>query len=1348
MLPKDLCLSATGTTNKVLGNLVGSSISVEIAAIKANTDKPLTVICTDSLDATRLRNELKFLCPKEDIYIFNDYETLPYDMLSPHQEIISSRLEFLSKAEEISSGIIITTLRAVMQRLSPRDYILQHSFVISIGEQRDLQSLRASFLDRGYLQVEQVLAHGEFSIRGSIMDVFPMGSRNPLRVDFLDDEVDSIAYFDIATQRSTQKIDSVKLLPAQEFPLTSESITHFRESYREAFKSNNLRNHIIYQAISSSSIPAGIEYYLPLFFDKTATFFDYISKDMVFVLNGDFEEATKQFDLEVESRVHLFLGNADHPPLTPERVFLNSEEVLNNLKGKERITLMERPLIPAELSKRGFNNAPFHAVPEISFNSRDRQSAANPLMNFLARFTKRKGRVLITAQSEGRRQSLRDLIPAKLVSEYGIEPASNFEEFLKSDAKVMMTIAPFDVGFVLDGSEELDKDYLEKALKKVLVAKSMHELNLQAQQEAHFNPDGEPMVEDSWSLDESEVEEFAHAANDAKKKSAAKKSTKAKSSKASKNKEASESEFPVVLEELGANEFLDDNIDESAGFTVKTNEHSDFKSAHNSLVSEAEEIENLINIQAKDHAKNYKDKFVKAKIEFPIAILTETEILGFRVVRQRRQNQKKDALFQETMVRNLAQLTEGQIVVHIDHGIGRYKGLKTETINGVKCELITIEYAEGDILSIPITALNKIAKFAGDNAPPLSRLGHDAWSKKKLKAVTKVRDVAVELLDLYAQRQLKKGFAFKVDEIALAEFAQSFPYQETVDQMKAIEQTLEDMQKPIAMDRLVCGDVGFGKTEVAIRAAFVAAMNGKQVAILAPTTILAEQHYQNFKERFATTAINVDLISRFRSSHEQSETIKKIRTGEVDIVIGTHRLLYNSIAFKDLGLLIIDEEHRFGVRQKERLKALRAEVDLLTLTATPIPRTLNMALEGLRSLSIIATPPEHRLAVKTFLHENSDTLCREAILRELRRGGQVYYLHNDVASMKVRLNQLEKLVPEAKIEIANGQMHEDDLQRVMRDFCHHRFNVLLCSTIVENGLDIPSANTIIIDRADLLGLAQLHQIRGRVGRSHHQAYAYMFTPPKSALTTDAVRRLEAVTRIDALGAGFALASQDLEIRGAGEILGEDQSGQISAVGFTLYMDMLNAAVQALKSGREPTLSELTLNECSIDMHLPALFQDNYISSVSTRLSTYKRLSMCETDEQFDDLRIELIDRFGFLPEESENLFKISKLKRLATSLGITKINGDENGAVIEISEHHKLDLEYIVLLVKKSKHNEYSIIRNNAFRYQLPESEKNPRLKLLEMVLKALAAHTTDKKQSATKEKASATATTAKATSA
>ncbi len=1155
LLPKGINTNFT-TSEKTIGNLNGAALALTIAAIKEKNPDPILIICNDGSEARNLKDELFFLLPQESIRLFCDWETLPYDRLSPHQDLISERLKILATVNKQKNGIVIATLPALLSRLSPVSFVKNQSFILEKQQHYDLKDLQGDLIERGYLLVDQVLEHGEFARRGSILDIYPMGDSSPYRIDFFDDEVDSISILDIDTQRSLEKVDKINMLPAHEYPLDKESISIFRSNYRNAFPNANLQNHVIYQAISKGSIPSGIEYYLPLFFSETATFFDYLNDKFNIITIDDVTLATQAYFNEANTRAQNRKGNPDNPPLEPLKLFLDKNEFSLNLKKFKRIALYKEALAPEILEKRGFYNSDFELLPPLSFNRQDKNSTQK-LCDFCDDFIgDKQGRILISAISEGRRQSLREILPQSIIDKFSIKAASSAFDFMQSKDSLMLTISPFDMGVY------------SKSLK--------------------------------------------------------------------------------------------------------------------------------------------------------IAFLTESDLLGFKVIKQK-QARKNSHLSDDTIIKNLSELKEGQIVVHIDHGIGRYRGLKTLEIGGVKGEYLSIEYQNADVLNIPITSLNKVARYSGGENPVLSRLGSDIWAKKKQKAYEKVRDVAAELLDLYAKREANLGRAFPIDFKALDEFASGFGYQETPDQLLAINATLNDLSQKRPMDRLICGDVGFGKTEVALRSAFVVASTGAQVAILVPTTVLAEQHYQNFHERFAGTPIIVDVVSRFKSTKAQNEILKDVENGKIDIIIGTHKLLSKSVKFKDLGLIIVDEEHRFGVKQKERLKEIRTNVDILTLTATPIPRTLNMAMEGMRQLSIIATAPEHRLAVKTFVEESSESTVREAIMRELRRGGQVYYLHNDVATINQRAEQLHKLVPEARICIGHGQLAEGELQKVMRDFYHQRFNLLVCSTIVENGLDVPTANTIIIDRADNLGLAQLHQIRGRVGRSHHQAYAYLFTPPKSLLSKDAKLRLDAIASLEELGAGFVLATHDLEIRGAGELLGEEQSGQIQSIGFSLYTEMLNSAVKALKDGHELSLNEISQNECDINVHLPCLFPDSYIHDVNTRLSLYKRLSSCESPEEFSDFKVELIDRFGFLPNAAENLLLLSKLKRQATNLGLTKILCDENGGVLELGAHHKIDSSYLIDLI--TKHRGYKMSGQNSLRYYIKEDENRPRMQILSQLLQALYAH-------------------------
>ncbi|WP_426664386.1 transcription-repair coupling factor [Rhodanobacter aciditrophus] len=666
-----------------------------------------------------------------------------------------------------------------------------------------------------------------------------------------------------------------------------------------------------------------------------------------------------------------------------------------------------------------------------------------------------------------------------------------------------------------------------------------------------------------------------------------------------------------------------------------------------------------------------------------LTVLTERELFGERV-RSERRRRRGAARDPDAIIRDLTELSVGAPIVHVDHGVGRYQGLLSMELGGMEGEFLVIEYAKGDKLYVPVAQLGLVSRYSG-TAPelaPLHSLGGDAWERARRKAAEKVRDVAAELLAIYAQREARGGESLPIDRQLVEEFGASFPFEETPDQEQAIDAVLRDLAAPRAMDRVICGDVGFGKTEVALRAAFAAATAGKQVAVLVPTTLLAQQHYRNFADRFADWPVKVDVLSRFRSAKEVNEALKRLADGQIDVIVGTHKLLQPDIKFRNLGLVIVDEEQRFGVRQKEQLKKLRAEVDLLTMTATPIPRTLNMAMAGLRDLSLITTPPAHRMAVRTFISTWDPATIREAFQRELQRGGQVYFLHNEVESIERTARELEELVPEARIGIAHGQMAERELERVMADFHRQRFNVLVCTTIIETGIDIPTANTIIIDRADRFGLAQLHQLRGRVGRSHHRAYAYLIVPDRKAITADAEKRLEALASLEELGAGFTLATHDLEIRGAGELLGDEQSGQIQEIGFGLYTELLDRAVRALKSGKVPDFDLSSEHETEVELHLPALIPDDYLPDVHTRLTLYKRIASARNEDQLRDLQVEMIDRFGLLPEPTRTLFALSGLKLMATPLGIRKLDFGANGGRITFRDKPEVDPMAIIKLIQ------------------------------------------------------------------
>ena len=1092
--------------HKILGNVLQGADALAISEI-AEQNAGLTVVVTpDTRSALRLSRVLAELS-RLDVRLFPDWETLPYDTFSPHQEIISSRLSALFYLQQAKKGIFLLPIATLMQRLCPPQYLQHNVLLIKKGDRLVIDKMRLQLEMAGYRAVEQVLEHGEYAVRGSLLDLFPMGSAQPFRLDFFDDEIDSIRTFDVDTQRTLDEIQSVNLLPAHEFPTDDKGIEFFRTQFRETFGEIRRDPEHIYQQISKGTLISGIEYWQPLFFAEMATLFDYLPQQTLFIDMEGNQEQGERFYRDAAQRYEQRKADPMRPLLAPQKLWLNVDEVNRKLKSYPRISLKTEKVRTSVRQK----NLPVTALPEVTIQSQQKEPLGQ-LRQFIEQF---KGHILFSVETEGRRETLLDLLSP-----------------LKLKPKQIKSLA-------------------------------------QAEQE-------------KFSLWVSSLEQ---------------------------------------------------------GFII-------------------EQIP-------------------------PLAIIGEANLLGERV--QQRSRDKRKSVNPDTLVRNLVELKIGQPVVHLDHGVGRYGGLVTLDTGGIKAEYLLLNYANESKLYVPVTALHLISRYVGgsDETAPLHKLGNEAWAKSRQKAAEKIRDVAAELLDVYAQRAAKKGFAFKYDREEFQQFAATFPFEETHDQEMAINAVLSDMCQPKAMDRLVCGDVGFGKTEVAMRAAFLAVMNHKQVAVLVPTTLLAQQHYENFKDRFANLPVNVEVLSRFKTAKEQKQILQNLSEGKVDILIGTHKLIQSDVKFNDLGLLIIDEEHRFGVGQKEKIKQLRANIDILTLTATPIPRTLNMAMNGIRDLSIISTPPARRLSIKTFVRQKDDLVIREAILREILRGGQVYYLHNDVASIENTAEQLAALVPEARIVVGHGQMRERELERVMTDFYHQRYNVLVCSTIIETGIDVPTANTIIIERADHFGLAQLHQLRGRVGRSHHQAYAYLLTPPPKMMTKDAERRLDALENLDNLGAGFILATHDLEIRGAGELLGNEQSGQIESIGFSLYMELLDAAVKALKEGREPSLDELTQQHADIELRIPALLPEDYLGDVNMRLSFYKRIAAADSKQELDELKVELIDRFGLLPEAAKNLLQIAELRLQVAPLKVLRIDAGTQGGFIEFAPSAKVDPEKFIRLIQK-----------------------------------------------------------------
>ncbi|TKY81399.1 transcription-repair coupling factor [Pectobacterium polonicum] len=1130
---------------RLLGELTGAACAVECAEIVERHAGLVVLIAPDMQNALRLRDEIQQFTDQH-VTTLPDWETLPYDSFSPHQEIISTRLSTLYQLPNMTRGVLILPVNTLMQRVCPHSFLHGHALVLKKGQRLSRDKLRTQLEQAGYRSVDQVMEHGEYATRGALLDLFPMGSEEPYRIDFFDDEIDSLRLFDVDTQRTLNEVPHINLLPAHEFPTDKTAIELFRSQWREQFEVRRDAEHI-YQQVSKSVWPAGIEYWQPLFFSEPLpSLFSYFPNNTLIVNTGNIEQSAERFWQDIQQRFESRRVDPMRPLLPSDSLWLRVDGLFTELKAWPRVQLRTDTLP----EKAANVNLAYLPLPDLAIQHQQK-SPLDALRRFIEQFD---GQVIFSVESEGRRETLQELLAR-----------------IKLNPKLINT--------------------LEQAQGR-----------------------GAYLI-------------------------------------------------------IGASEH---------GFIDTLRQR---------------------------------------------ALICESDLLGERVSRRRQDSRR--TINTDTLIRNLAELRPGQPVVHLEHGVGRYAGLTTLEAGGIKAEYLILTYAGEDKLYVPVSSLHLISRYAGgaDENAPLHKLGGDAWSRARQKAAERVRDVAAELLDIYAQRAAKSGFAFKHDKTQYQLFCESFPFETTPDQAQAINAVLSDMCQPLAMDRLVCGDVGFGKTEVAMRAAFLAVENHKQVAVLVPTTLLAQQHFDNFRDRFANWPVKIEMISRFRSAREQTQVLEETQEGKVDILIGTHKLLQSDVRWRDLGLLIVDEEHRFGVRHKERIKAMRADVDILTLTATPIPRTLNMAMSGMRDLSIIATPPARRLAVKTFVREYDSLVVREAILRETLRGGQVYYLYNDVENIEKAAQRLAELVPEARIAIGHGQMRERELERVMNDFHHQRFNVLVCTTIIETGIDIPSANTIIIERADHFGLAQLHQLRGRVGRSHHQAYAYLLTPNPKAMSTDAQKRLEAIASLEDLGAGFALATHDLEIRGAGELLGDDQSGQMTSVGFSLYMELLESAVDALKAGREPSLEDLINSQTDVELRLPALLPDDFIPDVNTRLSLYKRIASAKTATELDELKVELIDRFGLLPDASRYLLQIAALRQQAQALGIRRIEGNEKGGFIEFGEQNRVDPTHLIGLLQRDP-GTYRLDGPTRLKFMKDLSDRPQRIEFIGSLLGNMAQHT------------------------
>ena len=1099
----------------------------------------LCIVAAEPADAQRLVDELLFFAPELRVALFPDWETLPYDSFSPHQDLISERLATLWRVRSGDLDVVLLPASTALTRLAPPSFMAGYTFHFRQKMRLDEAALKAQLTLAGYSHVSQVVSPGEYAVRGGLIDLFPMGSLVPYRVDLFGDEVDSIRTFDPDSQRSLYPVPEVRLLPGREFPMDEAARNAFRARWREKIDGDPSR-HRIYKDIGAGLATAGIEYYLPLFFEQTATIFDYLGDDAALVLHGEVDDALQHFWTDTHERHRFLQHDAERPILPPEDLYLRVEDffVLTNTH--------------ATLVLRGAGEVDWaRPLPDVSVD----RGATEPLGALERHIDGTPHRVLLVAESEGRRESLLELLRDHRID---VPSVATLAEFEASDEKVAITAAPLAAGF-------------------------------------HWQ---EP----------------------------------------------------------------------------------------------------------------------QAGIQF----ITETELFATTPQARRRRKQEQTSSV-DALIKDLSELKVGDPVVHANHGIGRYQGLiNIDLGDGGASEFLHLEYADKATLYVPVSQLHLISRYTGVSADeaPLHKLGSGQWDKARRKAAEQVRDTAAELLNLYARRAAREGFAHRFSPHDYEAFAASFGFEETADQRAAIHAVIQDMVSPKPMDRLVCGDVGFGKTEVALRAAFVAVHGGKQVAILAPTTLLAEQHYQTLVDRFGKWPVKVAEMSRFRSAKEVAAAMQGIEDGTVDIVVGTHKLLSQTVKFKRLGLLVIDEEHRFGVRHKEAMKALRAEVDVLTLTATPIPRTLGMALEGLRDLSVIATAPQRRLAIKTFVRSEGNSVIREAVLRELKRGGQVYFLHNEVETIQNRRNQLAELLPEARIAVAHGQLPERELEAVMRDFVAQRHNLLLCSTIIETGIDVPSANTIVMSRADKFGLAQLHQLRGRVGRSHHQAYAYLLVPDLQSLTKQAQQRLDAIQSMEELGSGFYLAMHDLEIRGAGEVLGENQSGNMMEVGFQLYNDMLSEAVSALKAGREPDLMSPFGATTEINLHAPALLPDAYCGDVHVRLNLYKRLATAEKAEQIDALLEEITDRFGKLPAQGQTLFDTHRLRVMARPYGVAKIDAGPKLMSVSFRPNPPVDPMAIIGLVQMNRH--IKLAGNDKLRVEREVPEAAQRAAFMRDLLRSL----------------------------
>ena len=1261
--------------------------SLPLALARYLPHKRLKVVLTqDAEQALRLQTAWRFFRPHDTAVFLPDWETLPYERFSPHQDLVSERLSALWQIKSGAADVLFVPVATAMQKLPPVPFLAGRTFWLKTGQTLDIGRLKTDLVDAGYNHVSHVVAAGEFAVRGGIVDLFPMGSEMPYRIDLFDDEIDSIKTFDTDTQRTISPVSEIRLLPAHEFPTDSEAQKIFRSRFREEVDGNP-NDAAVYKAVSNGHFGAGVEYYLPLFFEnELETLFDYIGEDALFVSLGDVHAEANRFWSDVKSRYAMAQGDETYPPLLPQHLYLSADVFAGRLKNYGQV-------LPDVSGKE-------HTLPDLAVN-RQSDEPLQALKDFQTTFD---GRILLCAESLGRRETMLGFLQQNGLK---AKPVSDWQGFLSAHEPLMITVAPLAYGFKLGGLHSQNQQQptpTSEGEGKAVAAQTKFSA-------AVTNPLSQEREQSAAAVsDDLKTKSSLHpVANDLHEQARQQPTPPPVVEGWGEGKAVTaQSEFSLAL----TSPLLQEREQNAAAVSDDLKTESSLHPIESSLHGQ---------IQQQPTPSPVGEGWGEGKAvadQSAIAVITESELYQY-VARSRVHNRrKKHAAVSDGLLRDLAEINIGDPVVHEEHGIGRYMGLVTMDLGGETNEMMLLEYAGEAQLYVPVSQLHLISRYSGQahENVALHKLGSGAWNKAKRKAAEKARDTAAELLNLYAQRAAQSGHKFEINELDYQAFADGFGYEETEDQAAAIAAVIKDLTQAKSMDRLVCGDVGFGKTEVALRAAFVAVMGGKQAAVLAPTTLLVEQHAQNFADRFADFPVKVASLSRFNNSKATKAALEGMADGTVDIVIGTHKLVQDDIKFKNLGLVIIDEEHRFGVRQKEQLKRLRANVDILTMTATPIPRTLSMALEGLRDFSLITTAPSRRLAVKTFVKPFSEGSVREAVLRELKRGGQVFFLHNEVDTIENMRERLETLLPEARIGVAHGQLRERELEQVMRDFLQQRFNVLLCSTIIETGIDIPNANTIIINRADKFGLAQLHQLRGRVGRSHHQAYAYLLTP--EYITKDAEKRLDAIAAADELGAGFTLAMQDLEIRGAGEILGEGQSGEMIQVGFTLYTEMLKQAVRDLKKGRQPDLDAPLGITTEIKLHSPALLPESYCPDIHERLVLYKRLAVCETVQQINAIHEELVDRFGLPEQPVKTLIESHHLRLAAKELGIDAIDATSEAVTVTFGKHHQIDPTEIILLIQTDK--KYRLAGADKLRFTAQMEDVEMRIKTVKSVLKTL----------------------------